>query len=76
MAIEDTYFKMAEEQDDEALKMVLNTAGHALQNMRKKLERAQERIKKLDALETWGVDNWEGYDEAMRSPDPDEDDED
>lgn len=25
------------------------------------------RLAKLDALEAHGVDNWEGYDEAMRS---------
>lgn len=28
---------------------------------------AEPRLAKLDALEAYGVDNWEGYDEAMRS---------
>lgn len=26
-----------------------------------------EKEQKLEALESWGVDNWEGYDDAMRS---------
>lgn len=67
MAIEDTYFKMATDQDDENLKMVLNTAGTVIQNLRQKLEKAEERLKKLDALEGHGVDNWEWYDDAMSS---------
>lgn len=75
MAIEDTYFKMAADQDDENLKLVLNTAGTVIQNLRQKLEKAEDRLKKLDALEANGVDNWEGYDEAMRSI-ADEDEED
>ena len=37
---------------------------------------AEPRLAKLDALEVYGVDNWEGYDEAMRSVfSGDEDDE-
>ena len=37
---------------------------------------AEPRLAKLDALEAYGVDNWEGYDEAMRSLSAeDEDDE-
>lgn len=33
---------------------------------REEWQKAQERLKKLDALEAMGVDNWQGYDEAMR----------
>lgn len=29
-------------------------------------KKQQERLKKLTALERAGVDNWEGYDKAMR----------
>lgn len=36
---------------------------------------AQPRLRKLDALEASGVDNWEWYDEAMSSLAEDEDDE-
>lgn len=75
MAIEDTYFKMAEDQDDKNLKLVLNTAGTVIQNLRQKLEEAQDRLKKLDALEAGGVDDWEWYDDAMSSiTDKDEED--
>jgi hypothetical protein len=34
-----------------------------------------QRLRKLQALEDYGVDNWEGYGDAMRSlGEPDEDD--
>ena len=37
---------------------------------------AESDLAKLNALEAHGVDNWQGYDEAMRSlSDEDEDDE-
>lgn len=29
-------------------------------------KKQQERLKKLQALESAGVDNWEGYEECMR----------
>jgi hypothetical protein len=75
MAIEDICFEMAEDQDDENLKLVLNTAGTVIQNLRQKLEEAQDRLKKLDALEAGGVDNWVWYDDAMSSiTDKDEED--
>ena len=46
----------------------------------KKLEKfkanAEPRLAKLNALEAYGVDNWQGYDEAIRSlSGEDEDDE-
>ena len=72
MALEDTYFKMAEDQDDENLKMVLNAAGTAIQNLNNKIDKLDIRLAKLEALEAYGVDNWEGYDEAMRSLEADE----
>ena len=36
---------------------------------------AEPRLAKLDALEAYGVDNWEGYGDAMASLTGDEDDE-
>jgi hypothetical protein len=33
----------------------------------KEYERLKERDEELAALEAFGVDNWEGYGEAMRS---------
>jgi len=29
-------------------------------------KKQRERLKRLQALEAYGVDNWEGYDEAIR----------
>jgi hypothetical protein len=75
MALADTYFKMAADQDDENLRIVLSAAGTAIQNLTNRLNTLETRINKLDALEAYGVDNWEGYDEAMRSI-ADEDEED
>lgn len=75
MTLADKYFKMAEEQDDQNLKMVLNAAGTAIQNLKNKLNKAGARLTKLEALEAYGVDNWEGYDEAMRSIDSNDEDE-
>lgn len=75
MALADTYFKMAAVQDDENLRIVLIAAGTAIQNLTNRLNTLETRINKLDALEAYGVDNWEGYDEAMRSI-ADEDEED
>jgi len=75
MTLADKYFKMAEEQDDQNLKMVLNAAGTAIQNLNNKLNKAGARLTKLEALEAYGVDNWEGYDEAMRSIDSNDEDE-
>lgn len=37
-------------------------------------KKQQERLKKLQALEAAGVDNWEGYDVAMRQLYNDEED--
>ncbi len=31
----------------------------------KELQRLRDAKAKLDALEAWGVDNWEGYDDAL-----------
>jgi hypothetical protein len=33
---------------------------------KKEYDELLEESKKLSALESWGVDNWSGYDEAMR----------
>ena len=37
------------------------------ENMKKEIRRLQERDRVLSALEGAGVDNWEGYDDAMAS---------
>ena len=37
---------------------------------------AEPRLAKLDALEAYGVDNWEGYDEAIRSLSTEDEDDD
>lgn len=66
MALEDTLYKIAEEQTDEAYKGVLNAAADALSHLRRRLNRETKRAQKLDALEAAGVDNWEGYSEAMK----------
>ena len=75
MALADTYFKMAADQDDENLRIVLSAAGTAIQNLTNRLNTLETRINKLDALEAYGVDNWEWYDDAMSSiTDKDEED--
>ena len=35
-------------------------------DLREKLEAAAQRLKKLDALEAGGVDNWEWYGDSLR----------
>ena len=36
------------------------------------LEALRSADRTLDALQRWGVDNWEGYEDAMAERDPDE----
>lgn len=38
-----------------------------IERLKKELAAANKRLRKLDALEAGGVDNWEWYDEAMSS---------
>lgn len=54
---------------------VLLIAKETIERQGLSLIKNLNRLNKLDALETYGVDNWEGYDEAMRSLEEDEDDE-
>lgn len=44
-------------------------ATNAIAKIRGLLSKTQERLDKLDALESCGVDNWEGYDFAMEQID-------
>lgn len=51
---------------DASIALALNAAD----DLRPKIvmgltEEITEKLKKLAALEEWGVDNWEGYDNAM-----------
>ncbi len=41
--------------------------GAILEMARKELEKTEESLAKLNALERAGVDNWEWYDDAMES---------
>jgi hypothetical protein len=38
---------------------------NAVADLVQEVERLRQREHKLDALETYGVDNWEGYEPAM-----------
>lgn len=44
----------------------LNKAADELIGLRNRLAAALRKNRKLSALEASGVDNWEGYEEAMR----------
>lgn len=59
---------------DEAV--IVDIAIITIEKLEKYKANAEPRLTKLDALESFGVDNWQGYDEAMRSiADEDEDNE-
>lgn len=45
-----------------------------IMELQSNLKEAQRDLRKLDALEAFGVDNWEGYSEAMRSLEEDDED--
>lgn len=51
--------------DDIHTAAFLNTAAQVMRRLRASLTKAQDRNKILDCLEECGVDNWEGYSEAM-----------
>jgi len=44
---------------------LLKNASNEIIGLRNRLAAALRRNEKLAALEEFGVDNWEGYDEAM-----------
>jgi hypothetical protein len=66
-AIEFILADEAERQEGEAEKQLLKNASSEIIGLRNRLAAAFRRNRKLEALEEAGVDNWEGYDEAMRS---------
>ena len=53
--------------EDDTNRAVLLIAKETIERQGLTLLNNQCRLIKLDALEEYGVDNWEGYDEAMRS---------
>ena len=60
---------------DENEAMVMEIAITTIKKLEKFKAFANPRLDILDALEAAGVDNWEGYSEAMASLSEDEDDE-
>jgi len=60
---------------DENEAMVMEIAITTIEKLEKFKAFANPRLDRLDALEAAGVDNWEGYGEAMASLSEDEDDE-
>ena len=60
---------------DENEVMVMEIAITTIEKLEKFKAFANPRLDRLDALEAYGVDNWEGYGDAMASLDGDEDDE-
>ena len=60
---------------DENEAMVMEIVITTIEKLEKFKAFADPRLTKLDALEAYGVDNWEGYGDAMASLDGDEDDE-
>ena len=60
---------------DENKAMVMEIAITTIEKLEKFKAFANPRLDRLDALEAYGVDNWEGYGDAMASLDGDEDDE-
>lgn len=61
--------------EDDTNRAVLLIAKETIARQGLALIKNLDRLNKLDALEAYGVDNWEGYDEAMRSLIEEEDDE-
>jgi hypothetical protein len=59
---------------DEATAELLRLEREQHAETRRKLAKAQKRLKLLDALEAGGVDNWEWYGEACSEAYGDEDD--
>lgn len=54
-----------EQMDERRLRVELSSALSANRLLLEANEKLMEREQLLDALEAAGVDNWEGYDEAM-----------
>lgn len=52
--------------DDPVAAEIISRSSSEIIRLRNRLAAAFRRNRKLDALESMGVDNWEGYDEAMR----------
>lgn len=42
-----------------------NIYADRIGKLKKEIRQLEERLELLDALEAAGVDNWEGYDEAL-----------
>lgn len=60
---------------DENEAMVMEIVITTIEKLEKFKAFAEPRLDRLNALEAYGVDNWEGYGDAMASLDGDEDDE-
>lgn len=60
---------------DENEAMVMEIVITTIEKLEKFKVFAEPRLNKLNALEAYGVDNWEGYGDAMASLVGDEDDE-
>lgn len=63
--IADAKFEWARGNASSALAYI-GSAVSELESMASKIERLEDAERRLDALEAMGVDNWEGYDDAMR----------
>lgn len=61
--------------EDDVNRAVLLIAKETIERQGLALIKNLDRLNKLDALETMGVDCWQGYDEAMKLLEEDEDDE-
>ncbi len=55
--------------DDPVAAEIISKGSSEIIGLRNRLAAAYRRNRKLDALESMGVDNWEGYDEAIRDLD-------
>lgn len=71
MSIESLLQSEIERCDDVATAMFLQVVLDTLHNRANAITKLQTRLKKLNALERNGVDNWEWYDEAMSELDDD-----
>lgn len=59
--------------DDASAQLLMNASSEII-GLKNRLAAAFRRNRKLEALEAYGVDNWEGYDEAIRELRKEEDD--